>query len=252
MKSNFRGVLLGLRFIESGDLLHKKNFFSASIISYYTAAFHFLFSYLSANGKVIINPTDIQRKQLDLGGSLIIAKFTKKGSWKCERISRSHSSLWGELNVIFKERAGDLPDFIEDFFKYLLSIDASVPDTKHELIEKGIQRLPLMRHESLYEGYGFDDYVVDSMFSEEGEGRLPLKDLGNKGLFYKRFAEEFLHLCLLEINDLRNNSLNANWNHVKELFSTSIIIPPMETGNPDLTHNRKLEGLVEEFLIWLK
>ena len=125
---------------------------------------------------------------------------------------------------------------------------------RRELIKEGFQRLPHARHEVLYEGYGFDDYVVESMFNfnEEDAEKFPLACLNNKSLLYKKFAEEFLHMILLEIMNLRKNSIDQYWPPLKELFSMSINVPPVETSNPSFSHNPELEALFSEYLDWIK
>jgi len=252
IKYILRGVLLGLRFIEVGDFNKNKTFLAAAVFSYYTASFHFIQALLALNGRVIIKPTDIQSTKLGLTNSLIMAKLTRENKWSFHGLSQSHGSIWKNLDVILagmSEKA--LKPFLQ-FFYYVLASEMLPPDDQGELIRKGLEKVSLIRHEAIYEGYGFDDYFFLEGFEvEEGENSSSINNLKNKAVAYKLFSRELLKLCLNDVFELKKASLDEHWGKTKDLITFSILIPPFEQGRPDLSDDLELDVQVENLLLWL-
>lgn len=251
VKIILRSILLSLRFIQSGDLLLNEEFCASSVFSYYTAAFHVLQSFLALNGKVIVKPTSRQKMDLKLGKPLIIAKLTRNNRWCFEGFSQSHDAMWREASNIFEGMDKENLKAFLSFFKYILAAEQPLPSDEQQLISEGIKKLPKIRHEAIYEGFGFDDYVFSKVINDE-KNRFSLEELKNKSIAYKFFARQFLQLTLKEILEFKKFSLDDNWDKVKDLLLDSIIIPPFENGLPDLSIDVELKSLVDQFNEWIK
>jgi hypothetical protein len=251
IKTILRSILLSFRFIQSGDMLLDKKFYSLSVFSYYTASFHILQSFLALNGRVVVRPTDQQRCDLGLNKALIMSRLTKCNRWCFEGFSQNHASMWREASDIFETINKDTLEHFLFFFKYMIAIEQSPPSDKQQLISDGLKKLPKIRHEAIYEGYGFDDYVFNSVISDEKD-RFSLKELENKSIVYKMFARQFLKLTLMEIFEFKKTSLDNKWHKIKDLFLTCILIPPFENGSPDFSEDAELSYLVTQFNEWVK
>ncbi|MBU1862685.1 MAG: hypothetical protein KKH94_03350 [Candidatus Omnitrophica bacterium] len=251
IKTILRSILLSFRFIQSGDLLLDKKFYSLSVFSYYTASFHILQSFLALHGRIIVRPTDNQRQELGLSKALIMSRLTKHNRWCFEGFSQNHDSMWREASDIFEATCNDILKHFLFFFEYIIAIEQSPPSDKQQLISEGLKRFPKIRHEAIYEGYGFDDYVFNSVISDEKD-RFSLKELESKAIVYKMFASQFLKLTLKEIFEFKKTSLDNEWDKVKDLFLTIILIPPFEKGDPDFSADSELSCLAKQFNDWLK
>ncbi|MBU0633976.1 MAG: hypothetical protein KKA52_02820 [Candidatus Omnitrophica bacterium] len=252
IKYILRGVLLGLRFIEVGDFNRNKIFLAVAVFSYYTASFHFIQALFALNGRVIIKPTNIQSAELGLTNSLIMAKLTRENNWVFEGLSQSHGAIWKNLDVILAGMSEEaLKPFLQ-FFYYVLASEMLPPNGQDELIRKGIEKLSQIRHEAIYEGYGFDEFFFLEDFAvEEGEDKSPIKNLKNKAVAYKLFSRELLKLCLNDVFELKKVSLDEHWGKIKDLITFSILIPPFEQGRPDLSDDLELDAQVKNLLFWL-
>lgn len=220
LRNIMRGILLSVRFIQAGDLLHKNHFIASSVFSYYTASFHLLHSFLSSYGRVTIEQVCggpvkvIKRKDLSEGSycsldptpEAVVAILTKSNKWKFEPRTRSHSKRWGELEHTFKELDSDIPNFFDSFFKYILSDGSHSPTDGKTIIRDGLKRLIDMRHESIYCGYGFDDYVHDGLINRELDSSYGI-DL--KARKYRSFASGFLEHAVDDVVEIKKSFLTT-------------------------------------------
>lgn len=252
IKYILRGILLGLRFIEVGDFNKNKTFLATAVFSYYTASFHLIQALLALNGCVIIKPTNIQNAELALNNSLIMAKLTIRNKWSFHGLSQSHGAIWKNLDVILRGlNKESLKPFLQ-FFYYILAPEIIPPADQEELIRKGLEKLSQIRHEAIYEGYGFDDFFfLEGFTGEEGEKRSSIENLKNKAVAYKLFSRELLKLCLNDVFELKKVSLDDYWEKVKDLITFSILVPPFEQGRPDLSDVPELDAQVKNLLVWL-
>lgn len=252
IKYIFRGILLGLRFIEVGDYNKNKTFLAVAVFSYYTASFHLIQALLALNGRVIIKPTNIQSSGLALNNSLIMAKLTTENRWVFNRLSQSHGAIWKNLDIILAGIDKESLKLFVQFFYYILAPEMQPPNDEGELIRKGLEKVSQIRHEAIYEGYGFDDFFFLEGFAvgEEGD-RSPIENLTNKAVAYKLFSRELLKLCLKDAFELKKTSLDAYWEEVKDMVTYCILIPPFEQGKPDLSDDPELDAQVKGLLHWL-
>jgi hypothetical protein len=131
LRNIIRGILLSLRFIQAGDLLHKNGFLAASVFSYYPFSFHLLYAFLASYGRVVVDqvhggPIKIINRRNSSGGSfsslnptpeVIVAILVRNNTWKFEPRPRSHTRKWKELEHIFVELDYDIPEFLHSFFR---------------------------------------------------------------------------------------------------------------------------------------
>lgn len=273
VKNILRGILLGLRFIQGGDLLRENNFLAASIFSYYTAAFHLLHSYLAINGRIIIdivkgpvnvinygktstssNPSlyaTVSYEPLEPTPETIIAILTRQNSWKFEPRARSHSRKWKELEPIFIELGYDIPEFFYSFFEYILSYGKDSSFKGDNSIQDGLKRLSEIRHEAIYQGYGFDDFFYNGVVNRDLDWSSGFEIKSER---YREFATGFLTHSINEFLELKKGTQKDYWNKIRGLINNSIFTPPFEVGMPRLAGNPELTESLESIynLIMLK
>jgi hypothetical protein len=259
LRNAVRGIFLGLRNMQAGDLLRKYDFFSASVTSYYTAAFHLLSSFLAWNGRVIIEnllPVKViedkngeKRVQSILDHSshpIIIAILTKNNTWKFEGRSRTHGTVWNELEHILLKRADKITAFFTSFFKYILHYENSLSEIN--LVRKGIQRLIEVRHESIYRGYGYDDITHDAITNREHGISW---DIGRKSKKYRDFAIGLLRFSTNEVLELKEKIPAQHFNSNRILLTSSLIIPPFELGDLSLPDKHQLTKDITRIYDWV-
>ena len=263
LRNIIRGILISLRFIQAGDLLHKNSFLASSVFSYYTASFHMLQSYLAANGRVIIDPvsggpvrilhrkssSDTSYSSLEPDPEVIVAILTRENKWVFEQRTRSHAKRWKELEHVFVELDYLIPEYFHAFFRYILSygyISSSTEDK--DFIQKGLKRLSEVRHESIYSGYGFDDYVHDGLTNRDLNSSHGI-DLKTKA--YRDLAIGFLSEAVNDVIEIKNKIYPEHWNEVKTLMAGSTFMPPFELVDLNIEVHKKLKEGIEIIFMWL-
>jgi len=252
-----RGIVLGVNYFKSGNVLCKKNLFSPSISMYYTSAFHFLHSFLALNGRVIIDPvlgpvqveidekvSSLCYKRLDKHPDVIIAILTDDNKWVFEKRKRSHEKRWQELNQIFNERDYEIPKYFKELFKYLNSYG------KYNDLEANYKTLLKMisevRHTALYTSYGYDDYVHDVMLNRDTDSSYGI-DL--KVRHFRAFAGLFLKDVLSQLIGLiKEVELDES---IKLELKVSIITPPFETYNLHDLEDDAIYKMLSFLMDWL-
>jgi len=262
LRNIIRGILLSVRFIQAGDLLHKNNFIASSVFSYDTASFHLLHSFLACYGRVIIDQVYggpvkvIKRKNsseglycsLDPTPEVLVAILTKTNKWKFEPRPRSHARRWKELEHVFKELDFDIPEFFCSFFKYILSYGSYSPTESKIFIQDGLKRLADIRHESIYSGYGFDDRVHDALTNRDLDTSYGI-DL--KATKYRAFAFGFPVHAVDDVMEIKNLISDDRWSEVRPLMATSIYTPPFELIDLKLKDSKTLNKKLQMIFIWL-
>jgi hypothetical protein len=256
-----RGLFIGFRFIQAGNLLYNHHFLAASISCYYSAAFQLLHSYLALNGRIIIDqvngpPLIIKRKSsveysyrsLDPKPEVIIAILTNSNKWKFESRPRSHSRRWAELKPILEHNQKNTPDFFLKFFKYILSYGGDLISNLDNLVSEGLNHLTQVRHESIYSGYGYDDFVHD---------RLMNRDLySDRGIDLKANAYQELAIGLLSVAiegffSSIDSIPNEQFSKVKCWISASTYAPPFEVEDFQLLDHPELSMKIENIFTFL-
>ena len=265
LRNIIRGIFLSVRFIQAGDLLHKNHFMASSVFSYYTASFHLLHSFLASYGRVVVDQVCggavkvINRKDSSEGQycSLeptpedIVATLTKKNTWKFEPRPRSHSRRWKELEFVFRELNFDIPDFLRVFFSYILQYGPypSSPSEMETVLRNSLKRLADVRHESIYSGYGFDDYVHDGLINRDLDTSYGI-DFKSKA--YRKFALGFLLHALNDLFDMKKAINPEHWIKARILMMGSVNTPPFELFDLKVENNHEVTERLNIIFAWLR
>jgi hypothetical protein len=261
LRSIYRGIFIGMRFIQAGDLLHKRGFYSSSIISYYTGSYHLLNAFLSLNGHIyidqVLGPLGITKSDSIISttyGSLnpdlevIMAILKKNNEWKFEPRTRNHKTKWKEIEAILIKLDKNILEIFISFFTYVLSCKKDSYSLK-ELIKNGLQRLIYIRHESVYMGYGYDDYVHDRITNRETDSGY---GLDFKSKIYRDFALGLLTYSVDGIVVLKNQISIENWDENKVLLGSGIFTPPFEMENFKINGKHKLGNKIASIYNWIQ
>jgi hypothetical protein len=202
----------------------------------------------SGSGK--IRKSETQYSSLDPTPEVVVAILTKNNVWKFEPRPRSHSRRWQELEPIFIETDYDVPDFFYSFFEYVLSYGYIPPSTTDpsSLVKEGIKRLADIRHESIYSGYGADDFVHDGLINRDLDSSHGI-DLKSKA--YRDFALGLFNHAVQDVMEMKNIISSDHWNEVQNLMVSSIHTPPFELVDFKLEDNKELNKQIEIIFIWL-
>lgn len=259
LRNAIRGIFLGLRNIQAGDLLRKYDFLSASVMSYYTAAFHLLSSFLALNGRIIIENllpvkvlwgkngvNHVKSILASSSYSIIIARITKNNTWRFENLPRTHKAVWRELEDIILKHTDKITTFFKSFFRYVLYYENSLSEI--DLVRKGIQRLIEVRHESVYRGYGYDNIAHDAITNHD---HAISWDIERKSVNYRDFGIGLLTLSVDETAELKQKVDAENWDSIQTLLMGSIITPPFEIGDLTLSGKPKLTKDIVRIYNWV-
>jgi len=256
-----RGILLGFNFFNSGFLLKNQELDSPAISMLYTASFHFLYSFLALEGRVIEDnargpivitynddSSSSGHKELDIKGDTIIAILTRNNSWKFEGRTRSHKTKWRELSHIFNHNNFIIPEYFERFLSYLNSYGPyeKISRDDNNYYNFTLDELTQTRHTAIYDGFGLDDFVIDGLLNHElifGQGKD--KKLDEFYRFTKSFAKDILvHATnLIEKVDIGQE--------VKKFLIASIYIPPFDICNFSVTKDSEINDKVSKIFEWL-
>ncbi len=224
-------------------------------MNFYTSAFHLFKSFLAINGRIIIEkilgplalgPNWSEHKILNPSIEVIVAKLTKKNIWKFEPRKRAHYNRWKELEPILLKNEENLYDLFIVFLKSILSYGPYTPSDDSEIIREGLKRLCEIRHESVYMGYGYDDYAFDSMINKESYGA----GLDLKVNYYRNFVIDLLKYCVNEAIDLELKMPSEHWSKVQSLLAISIYTPQFEFGHPKINNDIELNEQLETIYNW--
>jgi len=219
----FRGILLGINYLIAADLSRNKSLWGPSILNYYTTCFHILHSYLALNGHVIIDPVYpvLSRDDENLNIQSILAIFSQKNSkWTFNKTSRDHKGRWFELKQIFIKEE-DVPlcfnnlfnlwygDLIKENIPSITKIIAKIEGKKigtplkvHDKIDDFLMRISETRHISLYQSFGSDPNVINSL---QNMDTYTNAGIDRQVINFKKFTYEFYQLCLNELKIIINN-----------------------------------------------
>ncbi|MFG3053610.1 hypothetical protein ACGFZP_22030 [Kitasatospora sp. NPDC048239] len=183
VRAAIRGALISTRSILAGDHLSEGRFNAASSALYYTAAFHALDGLLATRGRVLIQPArgQIRSYSHDYGNgstghgmthdplpgdpAVICGSISRKATWSYEPRGRTHQSRWSELKQLTSTRGATLPDYVARALSYAAGTGPEIQGVA--LLERGIPALALLRHQALYEGFGYDADAFDAVMNRD-------------------------------------------------------------------------------------
>ncbi|MEU3189178.1 hypothetical protein ABZ686_00720 [Streptomyces sp. NPDC006992] len=178
IRSAIRSSLIGFRSILAGAILAEKGFHAASTAMYYTSSFHALDGLLASRGRALIQPARGQAQYRETPSSsllehatlpgdpkIICATISRTGSWSFEARKRSHVTRWAELKQLVSSKDSSFPRPLIEALAY-----ASRCDPNEEiplLLSRGVPALAGLRHQALYEGFGYDDDAFEAVVNRE-------------------------------------------------------------------------------------
>jgi hypothetical protein len=127
------------------------------------------------------------------------------------------------------------------------NLSSSKPEDE-SFIQEGLKRLADVRHESIYSGYGFDDYVHDGLINRDLDTSYGI-DLKSKA--YRNLALGFLVHAVQDVIGLKDTIPSEHWADVRTLMASSIYTPPFELVHLKLEDSDELNEQVEIIFLWL-
>jgi hypothetical protein len=257
-----RGSFLGLRFLQAGDHLRSGKYIASSVLSYYTAAFHLLHGFLALEGRVFIGPVlgppvitkssthaSLNYGYLEKHPKAIVGILTRNNKWKFEPRTRSHSSHWRELESVFNRRRDNLPEYFDSFFDYLLSYGSSRHSDDNSFVQEGLKRFADVRHEAVYGGFGFDNFVYDELMNKD---RYSFYGIDLKSKEYREFAVRLLADSLVGVSNIINSIKGEILKECLGKLITSVFTPPFEIGHLKLGNiPKELGEKIQSLSIWM-
>ncbi|NEC92688.1 hypothetical protein G3I71_44710 [Streptomyces sp. SID12501] len=107
----------------------------------------------------------LQHESLPGDPHVICAIMARAGKWSFESRRRNHVNRWGELKQLITSRNPALPDQVLAALAYASHRNPN--EDLHELMNAGIPALASLRHQALYEGFGYDDEAYDGVTNRE-------------------------------------------------------------------------------------
>lgn len=260
LRNAIRGSLIGARMIQAGAHLEKGQFLAPSVSMYYAGAFHALTAFLSLRGRALVEtvlgpPVVVLRKesthttcrQMDRHPEAVMAILTRNNRWVFEPRARSHRRRWDELRQVFASPAQAIPEFVVDFCRYLTCYDPEHASAC-ELLDRGLQRLVEMRHESIYVGYGFDDVVYYDLINRD---RFSDTGIDLRARSFREFATRMLIDSIETLHRLKQQIDEAVWQDVHLSLACAIMAPPFEASKPTLEGFPDQTGKLREIDAWV-
>jgi hypothetical protein len=105
-----------------------------------------------------------------------------------------------------------------------------------------------IRHESIYQGFGYDDMAHDMIINRDLDSICRI-DLKSKS--YRDFAIGILNFCLNEVLKIKSHINRKHWLKVRVNLISSIITPPFEKGSFDIFGLPNMSKSLEIIWSWL-
>jgi len=151
---------------------------------------------------------------------------------------------------VFAELSFDVPDFLRTFLSYILGENyPSSPAEVEKALRVGLQRLAYVRHESIYSGYGFDDYVHDGLIDRELDTSYGIDFKSNA---YRKLSLGFLLHAMNDAFDMKNTINPQHWTKNRILMTGSVNTPPFELFNLRLRDHHKISERLDTLFAWLE
>lgn len=235
LRNVVRGALVASSWIGAAGRLTKPGCYAASILCSYTAMFHLLIGYLAVHGTVLI-PQVLAPSVVPLvdAPEAVMARLTRKNTWVFERRGRSHRMVWSELGQVLAHQyeADEIPEFIDVFLQYVVSYGPTDLVTADEdWREAALRRSAYIRHEAVYESYGFDDWAYDEFTNEDYPGAG--YGIDARVRIYREFAVALLRVLAdwwLEVDGWIEEEVLQE---TRALRFLSVVTPPFEMVKPE-------------------
>ena len=266
-RAALRSALLNARALTAGDLLQDHGMFAAASALYYTGAFHGLDGLLASRGRVLIHsvrgPMHAHEEHFPNGGHRAWLEFDElpghpevlcgvlslkpQEHWMFEPRGRTHQQRWAELKQLVSARCSTLPGYVLDALRYAVGPGGESLAIA-ELLHEGIPALARLRHQALYEGFGYDDLAFDGVMNGDNPGY----GLALRCEVLKTLAEGLLanSMSVADVLFEWESGETPNASRVSRRLALSVMIPSFETRDTDLA-GHPLGGRVAKIHRWL-
>ena len=198
--------------------------------SYYTAAFHLTAGILALNGRVLFEDPWVKNSAgspKEIG--YVIGRLTKRNTWKLEARSRSHGRRWAELGQVYREEGRIVdPEFLRlisrlvDYGPHSFG-DAATP------ISESLKAVAELRHEALYQGFGFDRFAFDLA----DDNRELAHILDQRAKEFREFCLYLMRTVVDGLFDLTAAVPSSALLYIRALLLISVYSPPFEVTRAD-------------------
>lgn len=185
-----RSVLMANNSYAAGELVLNEGYNGPAIQLLYTAAYHMLYGWLAAHGRLIVdkpqgNPSaQVSERGFELGHEIlprrpkrIVVAHIERDGWQCTKDERSHGKIWAEVAQAVGQDPDRLPEYFQSFLKY---VQAYGPDgyelTKANLLVR-LRAVADIRHEAQYATFGYDAFAYDEIVNGDShyDGALDVR-----------------------------------------------------------------------------
>ncbi len=255
-----RSPLLATRYIEAGDLLVDGRYYSMAVAAYYTAALHLLGGFLSSYGRVLLEPVNGRPYYQKMGTAFgtgyerldsieqVIGILTNRNSWIFERRVRSHPGRWRELRAVFAEHPDALDTQFRELFSYMTSYGPIRTNQAEFDLEESLERLVSCRHDALYRGFGYDDFVFDALVNRDGF----FTGLDLRARHFRSFAISILNYLMRCMAEVRNAVAIDELQKIASPLIANVWMPPFEEMSRDSSNVPSDLRSVHELQNWFQ
>lgn len=243
-----RGILMGARPLEAGNLLWSRNFLSAAVASYYTSAFHLIPGILALNGRIWFEDPHVQDSaRPDRNKKCVIARLTRENAWRLESRPRSHGRRWAELEQLYQEKSSRFdPEFIQLLSRLIDYGPYSFGDDK-TVMSDGLKRVAQLRHEALYQGFGFDEFALD--LAHDSGAMSPVMDQRAKA--FREFCVYLMKMVVDGLFTLAADVPALALSTTRAMLLVSVYTPEFEVTKADGIGDSSLTEKLKVVLSWL-
>ncbi|WP_406270814.1 hypothetical protein OHT93_19555 [Streptomyces sp. NBC_00191] len=269
IRAALRSAFIATRAISAGDLLQGEKFHAAASAMYYTAAFHGLDGLLATRGRALVQPVRgpvrPYRHELPNGAisaglkfdplpgepSVMCGALTRQGTWSFEPRRRDHLGRWRELRQLVSAKGAELPDYVVEALSYA-SGGYMAQKSLDALLEDGIPALARLRHQALYEGFGYDDEAFDAAINRDNPYgiRLNVRASSLRNLATGLLSEALAIADLLFEWEAENHE-NASMVRTRLVLSTLMPAFEFEIGKYSAELDSETVAAVQRIVDWL-
>lgn len=256
-----RGSLLSVNFQAASVACRDKGLLGPSIALSYTAAYHALTSYLSLQGRAIIDSPNVpfdDSSPHHVAGP-VVAVLTRKNQWVLEGLARTHRARWRQLYSIYCSTPELIPGCFRDLFDFtyrdrfrtgatvldIINDPASHRLTFDERAQEFFEGIADVRHRALYQSLGAEPGAVDALVNRDA---FSAEILSFQTTAFSEFSSGLLATCLADLHEIAQ-STELKPAVQRNLF-LSREIPYFDDPLPDQLPDRQVRDYLDLIMKW--
>jgi len=255
-----RSVLMASNSYAAGELVLNEGYNGPAIQLLYTAAYHLLYGWLAAHGRLIVDIPQgkpsaqvyemgcgVGHEELEVKPQRMVVCRTKAHKWRCTKAQRSHGMIWAEVAQAVGQDPDRLPEYFQSFLKY---VEAYGPVgyelTKTNLVNR-LQTVSDIRHEAQYATFGYDAFayyeIVNGDLQYGGALDLRMRNM-------HEFCAALFHEVSTDAASILSMIKNADgWTQSR--LRSSVMGRPFEIPSEKIAESAgDIAEVVEEILDW--